>query len=93
MADTTHTVEQDIARIKEDIASLKTDMGRVKEDITSLKTDMAVIKAEMKGFATKEDLQMVRAEIEHMGRTLIMWNVSSMIALAGIVVAIVRFMK
>ena len=86
MADTTHTVEQDIARIKEDIASLRTDMGKVKEDVTSLKADMIGIKAEMKYFATKADL-------EHMGRMLIMWNVSSIIALTGIVVAIVRLLR
>ncbi len=79
MADTTHMVEQDIARIK--------------EDITLLKTDMTVIKAKMEYFATKEDLQMVRAKIEHMGRTLIMWNVSSIIAVVGVVVAIVRFLR
>lgn len=76
-----------------DTATLEQDIARIKEDITSLKTDMAVMRSKMESFATKEDLQMVRAEIEHMGRTLIMWNVSSMIALAGIVVAIVRFMR
>ena len=58
---------------------------------------MTLIKAEMKHFATKADLEAVkgdlRTEIEHMGRTLIMWNISSMIALAGIVVAVVRFMR
>ncbi|MBI5428305.1 MAG: hypothetical protein HZA02_08530 [Nitrospinae bacterium] len=74
MADTV-TLEQDIHRIKEDIAS---------------------IKAEMKHFATKADLEAVkgdlRAEIERMGRTLIMWNVSSIIALTGIVVAVVKLL-
>ena len=76
-------------------------------DIATLEHDIAGIKAEMKHFATKADLEAVkgdlrsdleavkgdlRAEIERMGRTLIMWNVSSMIALAGIVVAIVKFL-
>ena len=86
MADTTHTIEQDITRIKEDVASLKQDMVRVKEDI-------AGIKGEMKYFATKADLEAVKGSIEHMGRTLIMWHVSSMIALAGIIVAIFKFMR
>ncbi len=90
MADTTHTVEQDIA-------SLKTHMARVKEDVTSLKMDVAGIKAKMESFATKADLEAVKGElktdIERMGRILIMWNVSSMIALVGIVVAIVRLLR
>lgn len=83
MADTTHTIEQDIAKIKEDVASLK--------------MDNAVFKTKMESFATKADLEMVKgdlkADIERMGRILIMWNVSSMIALVGIVVAIVRLLK
>lgn len=83
MADTTHTIEQDIA-------SLKVDMSRVKEDI-------AGIKAEMKHFATKSDLESVRGdlrtEIERMGRTLIMWIVSAMIAQAGIITAIFKLIR
>ena len=99
MADTAHTVEQDVTQIKEDIASLKTDMTVIKAEMKyfATKEDIADIKAEMKHFATKADLEAVkgdlRTEIEHMGRTLIMWNISSMIALAGIVVAVVRFMR
>ncbi|MBI5427666.1 MAG: hypothetical protein HZA02_05215, partial [Nitrospinae bacterium] len=70
------TLEQDIHQIKEDVAALR-------KEIAVLHEDQAVLKAEMKHFATKED-------VERMGRTLIMWNVSSMIALAGIVVAVVK---
>jgi hypothetical protein len=86
MADTA-TLEQDIARIKEDIAGIKAEMKHfaTKADLEALK---GTLNSDLE--ALKGDL---RTEIEHMGRTLIMWNVSSMIALAGIVVAIVRFMK
>lgn len=68
-----------------DIATLEQDITRIKDDLSALKTDMAAIKAEMKHLAAKED-------VERMGRTLIMWNVSSIIAIAGIIVAVVKFM-
>ena len=68
-----------------DIADLEHDIARIKEDVAFLKRELDVLQVRSEYFATK-------ADVEHMGRVIIMWNISSMIALAGIVVAIVKFM-
>lgn len=41
--------------------------------------------------ALKEDIAVVRTEIERMGRVVIMWNVGTLLAVAGLVFAIIRF--
>ena len=83
MADTTHAIEQDITRIKEDIAGIKAEMKHF-----ATKADLEAVKGDLKA-----EIEAVKGSIEHMGRTLIMWHVSSMIALAGIIVAIFKFMR
>ena len=88
------TLEHDIARIKEDIAGIKAEMKHF-----ATKADLEVVKGDLRSDleAVKGDLraeiEAVRSEIEHMGRVIIMWNVSSMIALTGIVVTIVKFLE
>jgi hypothetical protein len=41
--------------------------------------------------ALKEDIAVVRTEIERMGRVVIMWNVGTLIAVASLVFALMRF--
>jgi hypothetical protein len=41
--------------------------------------------------ALKEDIAVVRTEIEQMRRVVIMWNVGTLLAVAGLVFAIIRF--
>ena len=73
-------------------------------DTHTIEQDIVSLKAEVKYLATKEDLQVVRteieavrgdlkADIERMGRTLIMWVVSAMIALTGVFAAITKLIK
>jgi hypothetical protein len=79
---------------KEDIARLeratKEDIGRLKEAIARLelvtKDDIADLRTELRTTHAK-----LAAEIERMGRVVIMWNVGTLIAVAGLVFAIIRF--
>jgi hypothetical protein len=75
---------------KEDIAALKEDIVRLeratKEDIAKLKEDIADLRTELR--TTRAELV---AEIERMGRVVIMWNVGTLIAVASVVFAILRF--
>jgi hypothetical protein len=41
--------------------------------------------------ALKEDIAVVRTEIERMGRVVVMWNVGTLIAVASLVFALMRF--
>ncbi len=61
---------------KEDIANLRAEL---KEDIARLDRKIEV------GLAN------VSTEIERMGRVVIMWNVGTLIAVASLVFAIIRF--
>jgi hypothetical protein len=68
---------------KEDIARLeratKEDIARLKEDIAGLRTELRTTRAELV------------TEVERMGRVVIMWNVGTLIAIASVVFAIIRF--
>jgi hypothetical protein len=68
----------------------KADIAEVKRDIESLrlatKADIAELKTEL-----KTDIANVRTEIERMGRVIVMWNVGTLIAVASIVFAIMRY--
>ena len=90
--------KEDIARLeratKEDITRLeratKEDIGQLKEAIARLelvtKDDIADLRTELRTTHAK-----LAAEIERMGRVVIMWNVGTLIAVAGLVFAIIRF--
>jgi hypothetical protein len=66
----------DIAEVKHDIEALRL---ATKADIDELKTEL------------KTDIAGVRTEIERMGRTIVMWNVGALLAVAGFVYTIIRF--
>ena len=51
-----------------------------------LRAKLAELKAEL-----KVDIASVRTEIERMGRVVIMWNVGTVIAMASVVFAIMRY--
>jgi hypothetical protein len=57
-----------------------------KEDIAKLKGDIADLHTELR--TTRADLV---TEVERMGRVVIMWNVGTLLAVAGLVFAIIRF--
>ncbi len=57
----------------------KEDIAKLKEDIAGLRTELRTTRVE---FVT---------EVERMGRVVIMWNVRTLLAVAGFVFAIIRF--
>ncbi|MBI4383751.1 MAG: hypothetical protein HY579_06915 [Nitrospinae bacterium] len=65
----------------------------LEQDISRIKEDVAVLKAESRNYATREDLQTVRVEIEKMGRTIIMWLSGMIIASTGTILAVLRLFR
>ncbi|MFD2191577.1 hypothetical protein [Pistricoccus aurantiacus] len=68
----------------------------LENDIRAVREDLAAIKAT---YATRDGLNDVRLEVERvrgkmhsLGRQMIMWNVGTIIAVAGLVFAIMRFL-
>ena len=74
-------VEEDLAR-----AAARAVIGAEEKEKLATKADLAELKAEL-----KVDIANVRTEIERMGRVVIMWNVGTVIAMASIVFAIMRY--
>jgi hypothetical protein len=74
-------VEEDLAR-----SAARAVMGAEEKEKLATKADLAELKAEL-----KVDIAAVRTEIERMGRVVIMWNVGTLIAVASLVFAIMRF--
>ncbi len=72
--------KHDIAEVKRDIEALRL---ATKAD---LRAELAELKTEL-----KVDIAGVRTEIERMGRTIVMWNVGALLAVAGFVYTIIRF--
>lgn len=68
----------------ERIERLESDMKEIRQEITGLRVDMAHMSGRLDHFAT-------HADVERMGRTIIMWNVGTLIAVAGLVFAIIRY--
>jgi hypothetical protein len=64
-------------------ADLRAELAELRAE---LKTDIAELRAEL-----KTDIANVRTEIERMGRVVIMWNVGTVIAMASVVFAIMRY--
>jgi hypothetical protein len=74
-------VEEDLAR-----SAARAVIGAEEKEKLATKADLAELKAEL-----KVDIAAVRTEIERMGRVVIMWNVGTLIAVASLVFAIMRF--
>jgi hypothetical protein len=74
-------VEEDLAR-----SAARAVIGAEEKEKLATKVDLAELKAEL-----KVDIAAVRTEIERMGRVVIMWNVGTLIAVASLVFAIMRF--
>jgi hypothetical protein len=77
-----------VGRLEADVSQLKVDVSDLKADVWQLKIDMAEIKAKIDAsfphFATKADL--LQLEVR-----MIRWMIGSWIAMAGLVVAAVRY--
>jgi flagellar motility protein MotE (MotC chaperone) len=57
----------------------KEDIAKLKEDIAGPRTELRTTRAELV------------TEVEQMGRVVIMWNVGTLLAVAGLVFAIIHF--
>jgi hypothetical protein len=78
-------VEEELARS----AAKAVISAEEKEKLASradLRAELASLQAEL-----KVDIASVRTEIERMGRVVIMWNVGTVIAMASVVFAIMRY--
>lgn len=75
------------------MSDLTARVEHLEADMRSVREDVAVIKATM---ATKEDLHRevggLRAEMHSLLRQQTMWSVGTIIAMAGLVFAIMRFL-
>ena len=60
--------------------------GRIRQ----LEQDVAVIRS---NHATKADIANLRADMHDLNRQAIMWNVGTLIATAGVILAIARFVS
>lgn len=76
----------DIANLEHDVNQIKVAVVSLQDNQASMREDVAAIKAELKHMATK-------ADVEQMGRLLVMWMVGSMIAVSGIVFAVARYIR
>ena len=72
-----------ITVLEDDMSAVKSDMATLKADVAQLKTDVAVI---LSNYATKADLRQLES-------TLLRWYIGSVFAMAGIMIAAVRFMR
>jgi hypothetical protein len=70
-------VYMELQEVKSDVSTLKSDVSTLKSDVSTLKTDVSTLKSEveeiqctmatkedLKVFATKEDLELVREELQ-----------------------------
>lgn len=75
------------AHIEQDITQIKTDLTALREDVDELKQNVTILNTKSESFATK-------AEVEKMGRTIIMWLTGIIIGctsiLAGIIIRVIR---
>ena len=80
--------EPPMSNLEARVEHLEGDMRAVREDLTTIKAT----------YATRDGLNDVRLEVEKvrgemhsLGRQMIMWNVGTIIAVASLVFAIMRF--
>ena len=56
-------VKSDVSTLKSDVSTLKTDVSTLKSEVEEIQCTMAT-KEDLKVFATKEDLELVREELQ-----------------------------
>lgn len=66
---------------------------RLEDQAGVMQQSLARIEAKLDGASKKEDLGNLRAEMHNLLRQQIMWSVGTIIATAGLVFAIVRFLS
>lgn len=78
------------------MSNLEGRVEHLEKDLRSVREDLTTIKAT---YATRDGLNDVRLEVEKvrgemhsLGRQMIMWNVGTIITVAGLVFAIMRFL-
>jgi hypothetical protein len=80
--------------LKEVYDALK-EAGASEEKASAAAVAVSAYQLNRTHLASKEDIANLRAElkvdIEKMGRVIVMWNVGTLIAVAGLVFAIIRF--
>jgi len=88
-------LEHDVNQIKEELKVISTKVAVIENDLryTATKADVEQIKEQLKHMSTKADVCQLEARMEHAMRNLIMWVVSSIIAMTGIAFAIARYVK
>lgn len=67
------------------VEKLESDFERINVTIDSMKSDLAVIKS---NYATKEDIASVRVEVQQSIANQTKWIAATIIATAGIVIAV-----
>jgi hypothetical protein len=70
-----------VGRLEADVSALRADVGEIK----------GTIKAAFPNFATKADLAQLESRMASMESRLIRWMVGSWMAVAGLMVAVVRY--
>ncbi len=78
-------VEEELAR-----SAAKAVISAEEKEKLATKADLRAELAELKT-ELKTDIANVRTEIERMGRVIVMWNVGTLITVASIVFAIMRY--
>jgi glucose-6-phosphate isomerase len=76
--------------LKEVYDALK-EAGASEEKASAAAVAVSAYQLDRAHLATKEDIAKLEAKIEKMGRVIIMWNVGTLVAIAGLVFAIMRF--
>jgi hypothetical protein len=78
-------VEEELAR-----SAAKAVISAEEKEKLASRADLRAELAELKA-SLQVDIASVRTEIERMGRVVIMWNVGTIIAMASVVFAIMRY--
>jgi len=71
------------------MSNLEARVEHLESDMRSLREDVAVIKS---NYATKSDIADLRTELHSSLRQQTMWSVGTIIGVAGLVFAIMRFL-
>lgn len=83
------------ADLKADIQELRAELHEVRAE---LKADIQELRAELKAdiqdlrLELKSDISLVKASVESVKSTLLMWFVGTMLAFSGLIIAVVKFL-